>query len=75
MDGNEGAEAPVDEISGRRSCSTISELPRAVLGRWCDHLDRFFARHGGARRYGALAALVAEARAASQPSPAGGARG
>ena len=74
MDGNEGAEAPVDEISVAELLDDL-ELPRAVLGRWWDHLDRFFARHGGARRYGALVALVAEARAASQPPPAGGARG
>jgi hypothetical protein len=58
MDGNEGDEVSLSEILSEL------ELPPAGLGRWWDHLDAFFARHGGARRYGALVALVAEARAA-----------
>jgi len=40
------------------------DLPRAAVARWMDHLDGFFARHGGARHYGGLARLTAETRAA-----------
>jgi hypothetical protein len=40
------------------------DLPPTVLVRWFDHLEAFFARHGAARNYAALAALIAEARAA-----------
>lgn len=59
MDGNDvAAEVPLSEILAELG------LPAPVLARWFDHLDAFFARHGGARRYRALAALVAEARAA-----------
>jgi len=39
------------------------DLPPAALLRWFDHLDAFFERHGGTRRYAALAALIADARA------------
>ncbi len=63
------SEVPLSEILGE------VELPPRALVRWFDHLDAFFARHGGPRRYRALAALVAEARAAQalMPPPAGGA--
>jgi len=44
------------------------EFPREVVSRWMDHLDAFFARHGGARRYGDLCRLVAETRTALAPS-------
>ena len=40
------------------------DLPRAAVARWMDHLDGFFARHGGARHYRGLARLTAETRAA-----------
>jgi hypothetical protein len=40
------------------------EFPRGVVSGWMDHLDAFFARHGGARRYGVLCRLVAETRSA-----------
>jgi hypothetical protein len=40
------------------------ELPRAALAHWMDHLDAFFARHGGGRTYADLARLTAETRAA-----------
>jgi hypothetical protein len=70
MDGNREASpideaAEVDEIPVAALLDDL-QLPRAVLGRWWDHLDRYFASHGGARRYGALAALIAEARAAGE---------
>lgn len=53
----------------------VSELglPPAALARWMEHLEGFFARHGGAKRYGALAALTAETRAAlDDDGPRGG---
>ena len=40
------------------------DFPPAVLSRWMEHLDRFFARHGGARRYESLGRLTAETRTA-----------
>jgi hypothetical protein len=36
-----------------------------------DHLDAFFARHGGPRRYLALARLTAETRAAARAQSSG----
>jgi len=47
------------------------DLPAAAIGRWMDHLDAFFARHGGARTYRDLGRLTAEARAALSSSPDG----
>ncbi len=44
------------------------DFPPAVMSRWMEHLDAFFARHGGARRYGGLVRLTAETRAALAPS-------
>ena len=80
MDGNEGdevsrpgrprGEIPLSEIPLSEILGAL-ELPPDVLARWFDHLDAFFARHGGARRYGALAALIAEARAAQGPAARG----
>jgi len=71
MHGNQGdegaAEIPVSEVSLSEILAEV-ELPAPALVRWFDHLDAFFARHGGRRRYGALAALVAEARAAQAPA-------
>ena len=68
MHGNDGdqvaAEIPLSDILSEL------ELPPPALARWFDHLDAFFARHGGARRYGALGALIAEARAAQADAPA-----
>jgi hypothetical protein len=65
----EGAgEVPVAELL------EALEFPPEVVSRWMDHLDAFFARHGGARRYGDLCRLVAETRAALAP-PAGPDRG
>jgi hypothetical protein len=60
-----GGEVPVADLLD------ALDLPRAVVARWMDHLDAFFARHGGAQRYGGLCSLTAETRAAlAQPSAA-----
>ena len=56
--GDGDGEVPVSELLD------ALELPRAAIARWMDHLDAFFGRHGGARRYDALARLTAETRAA-----------
>jgi len=57
-EGGEDGEVPVSELLD------ALELPRPVVARWMDHLDAFFARHGGARRYAGLGRLTAETRAA-----------
>jgi hypothetical protein len=60
--GDEEGEVPVAALLD------ALDLPRAAVARWMDHLDAFFARHGGARRYAALSRLTAETRAAcAQP--------
>ena len=77
--GDQGGD-PEAAMRGRRG--SVSELldaldlPRPVVARWMDHLDAFFARHGGARRYGGLGRLTAETRTATrvQPRGAGGKR-
>jgi hypothetical protein len=57
-----GGEVPVADLLD------ALDLPRATVARWMDHLDAFFARHGGAQRYGGLCRLTAETRAAlAQP--------
>jgi hypothetical protein len=56
--GDSGGEVPVADLLD------ALDLPRAVVARWMDHLDAFFARHGGAQRYGGLCRLTAETRAA-----------
>jgi len=40
------------------------DLPPAAMSRWMEHLDAFFARHGGERWYAGLARLTTEARVA-----------
>ena len=60
-DGGDG-EVPVADLLD------ALEFPRDVVSRWMEHLDAFFARHGGARRYGGLCRLVAETRTALAPS-------
>jgi hypothetical protein len=60
-----GGEVPVADLLDALG------LPRAAVTRWMDHLDAFFARHGGPRRYGDLCRLTAETRAAlAQPMAA-----
>jgi hypothetical protein len=63
---DEGGEVPVADLLD------ALELPRAAVSRWMDHLDAFFARHGGARLYGDLCRLTAETRAALAPPGGGG---
>jgi hypothetical protein len=63
---DEGGEVPVADLLD------ALELPRGAVARWMDHLDAFFARHGGARLYGGLSRLTAETRAAVTPSPGDG---
>jgi hypothetical protein len=58
-DGGGDGEVPVRELL------EALEMPRAAIARWMDHLDAFFARHGGTtERYAGLARLTAETRAA-----------
>jgi len=57
MDDAEG-EVPVTELL------EALDLPRPAILRWMDHLDGFFARHGGPQRYRGLSELTAETRAA-----------
>ena len=79
MDGNDGDEVSRDEVPmSEVPMSEILrelELPPDARRRWWNHLDAFFARHGGPRRYGALASLIAEARAAEPPPAPRGERG
>ena len=57
MDDAEG-EVPVTELL------EALDLPHPAIRRWMDHLDGFFARHGGPQRYRGLCELTAETRAA-----------
>lgn len=60
-----GGEVPVADLLD------ALDLPRATVARWMDHLDAFFARHGGVQRYAGLCRLTAETRAAlAQPRAA-----
>jgi hypothetical protein len=66
QNGDGGGEVPVSELLD------ALDLPRPAIARWMDHLDGFFARHGGGRRYGGLARLTAETRAALAAGRSGG---
>lgn len=38
------------------------EMPRKGIGRWLDHLERFYRKHGAERHYGECLHLLADMR-------------
>jgi len=53
--------APDDEAILREALDVL-DMPRLRVGRWLDHLEKFYREHGAERHYGECLSLVGRLR-------------